>query len=405
MRKVLFQVLLFFAVVLTSSFAFWFMRGAAVFDGRYWSNILIVSSAYFMSSTIIYTFKQFPGNRSVMSVFPSVLGSFAFVFFGVLLLRLSYSRTFVTTACFVALVCFYVDFLLVQRKKETMAFVPFGKGQETYRLPNVHWVRLDEPQLPKEAIAAIVVDLRSPQLTDEWQSFLADKTLEGVPVLNTRQVEESLTGRIKIHHMYENDLGSLLPSKWFQLIKRFLDIVLILIVSPLVLPVMLITGLFIAIESRGGIFFLQDRVGQGGINFTMYKFRSMYSDTVTDRTTTNLDARVTKTGKFIRKMRIDELPQFYNVLRGEMSLIGPRAEFCKFAENYEREISFYRYRHVVKPGISGWAQVTQGYNFGVEDTKIKLEYDFYYIKHYSFALDIFIFFKTIKVILTGFGAR
>ncbi len=168
---------------------------------------------------------------------------------------------------------------------------------------------------------------------------------------------------------------------------------------------MIITSLLIVIESRGRVFFLQERVGQEGKLFTMYKFRSMYSGTATDKTTGDEDERITKVGKFIRKTRIDELPQFLNVLKGEMSLIGPRAEFYEFAEEYETKIPFYNYRHIVKPGISGWAQVVQGYVTGADETKIKLEYDFYYIKNFSFSMDLLIFFKTIETIFTGFGAK
>ncbi|MFW3379837.1 sugar transferase, partial [Glaesserella parasuis] len=119
--------------------------------------------------------------------------------------------------------------------------------------------------------------------------------------------------------------------------------------------------------------------------------------------TTN-DMRITKVGKFIRKTRIDELPQFFNVLKGDMSLIGPRPEQKVFVDKFIKEIPFYNYRHIVKPGISGWAQVIQGYA-DVNDTKIKLQYDLYYIKNFSIWLDILIVFKTIKTMLTGFGAR
>ena len=115
--------------------------------------------------------------------------------------------------------------------------------------------------------------------------------------------------------------------------------------------------------------------------------------------------RVTKIGKFIRKTRIDELPQFFNVLKGDMSLIGPRPEQKVFVDAFEEQIPFYNYRHIVRPGISGWAQVTQGYTADVDDTQIKVEHDFYYIKHFSLWLDVLIVFKTIKTMLTGFGAR
>ncbi len=161
------------------------------------------------------------------------------------------------------------------------------------------------------------------------------------------------------------------------------------------------------LESRGGVFFLQERVGQGGVPFTMYKFRSMCQDSEKDGSqfAQANDMRVTRVGKFIRKTRIDELPQFYNVLKGEMSLIGPRPEQKKFVDEFNKQIPFYNYRHIVKPGISGWAQVVHGYAANAEDTRIKLEHDFYYIKNFSFSMDLLILFKTIQTMLTGFGAR
>ncbi len=221
--------------------------------------------------------------------------------------------------------------------------------------------------------------------------------------MTNKQQNNQHYGRLSLNNSDEIEL--LKPSKKYQIIKQLLDIILVLASLPLVVPIMIITGLLIIIESRGGMFFVQERIGQNEIPFKMYKFRSMYAGTANDQTTGDSDTRVTKIGKFIRKTRIDELPQFYNVLRGEMSLIGPRAEFHKFVEEYEKEIPFYHYRHIVKPGISGWAQVTQGYNFGVDETKVKLEYDLYYIKNFSFSLDVLIFFKTIQTVVTGFGAR
>ena len=207
--------------------------------------------------------------------------------------------------------------------------------------------------------------------------------------------------------MYENDLGSLLPSPIYSLIKRILDTVLVLATFPLTLPIMLLTAIAIRLEREGGALFIQKRVGQGGKEFDIYKFRSMCKDSEKDgaQFASAGDMRVTRIGKFIRKTRIDELPQFFNVLKGDMSLIGPRPEQKVFVDQFEEEIPFYSYRHIVKPGISGWAQVVHGYAADVDDTKVKIEHDFYYIKYFSLWLDILIVFKTLKTMLTGFGAR
>ncbi|MDK4614329.1 exopolysaccharide biosynthesis polyprenyl glycosylphosphotransferase [Kingella kingae] len=192
-----------------------------------------------------------------------------------------------------------------------------------------------------------------------------------------------------------------------MLVKRLLDIVCVLCALPFALPLMLLTAIAIRLESSGSVLFTQNRVGQGGREFRIYKFRSMSQDSEKDgaKLAQVGDSRITQVGHFIRKTRLDELPQFFNILKGDMSLIGPRPEQKVFVEQFEQSIAFYNYRHIVKPGLSGWAQVTQGYAGNEDETRVKIEHDFYYIKHFSLSLDLLIVFKTIKIILTGFGAR
>ncbi len=223
--------------------------------------------------------------------------------------------------------------------------------------------------------------------------------------MTIKQQNNQTYGRVSLNN--SNEIELLRPSKKYQIIKQLFDIILVLISLPLVLPIMIITGVLILLESRGGMFFLQERIGQSGKPFMVYKFRSMCKDSEKEgsRFAQANDMRVTRIGKFIRKTRIDELPQFFNVLKGEMSLIGPRPEQKVFVDEFNKQIPFYNYRHIVKPGISGWAQVTHGYVADADETKVKLEYDLYYIKNFSFSLDVLIFFKTIQTVVTGFGAR
>ncbi len=197
-----------------------------------------------------------------------------------------------------------------------------------------------------------------------------------------------------------------ISSEIYMNIKRIIDLIFSVIFLPIVLFVIFIVAILIKLEDGGDVFYIQNRKGYLGNTFKMYKLRSMkeQNNSIITYTTFN-DERITKVGNFIRKTRIDELPQFLNVLKGEMSLIGPRAEFVDFARQLEQEIPNYHQRYLVKPGISGWAQVMQGYATGVEESKIKLEYDLYYIRNFSFSLDVLIFFKTIKTVITGFGAR
>jgi exopolysaccharide biosynthesis polyprenyl glycosylphosphotransferase len=173
-------------------------------------------------------------------------------------------------------------------------------------------------------------------------------------------------------------------------------------------PLTLLTALAVYLDSDGPILYCQERVGEGGRRFTVYKFRSMRVDAESSGTpvwATEQDDRVTRVGRFIRMTRLDELPQLWNVLSGDMSFVGPRPERPYFVEQLSREIPFYQQRHAVKPGVTGWAQVKYQYGSSVEDAMEKLRYDLYYIKHVSTALDLSIVFDTVKVILFGKGAK
>jgi sugar transferase (PEP-CTERM system associated) len=191
-------------------------------------------------------------------------------------------------------------------------------------------------------------------------------------------------------------------------IKRTFDIVVSASLLILALPVMILTAIAIMLESGRPVIYRQERVGQGGQHFNVYKFRSMFADAESDgkpRWAQTNDDRVTRVGRFIRKTRIDELPQLFNVLKGDMSLVGPRPERPFFVRQLEQQLPFYEVRHSVKPGVTGWAQVCYEYGASVDDAGNKLRYDLYYVKNHSLFLDFLILFKTIRVVLTGHGSR
>jgi lipopolysaccharide/colanic/teichoic acid biosynthesis glycosyltransferase len=214
---------------------------------------------------------------------------------------------------------------------------------------------------------------------------------------------------VELEHLSENSFGSLVPAAGYFYLKGLVDLVVALLVLPVVLPLMMIIAVCIRMDSIGPALFRQVRVGHAGKLFTVYKFRTMHctrSEAVRAAAITAADdERITRLGKILRRLRIDELPQIFNILKGEMSWIGPRPEAQVLSQWYTSEIPFYRYRHVVKPGISGWAQVNQGHVADVNSVYTKLQYDFYYIKYFSPWLDALIFFRTLKTMLTGFGAR
>ena len=367
---------------------------------------VICSTGVFYSA---HSLSRFPGNRSWATLLPVVVAWYGCSSLLLLLFRWPYSIFYLALSFVFCAMFIHFDYWYFEtRKVLSLAFVPVGRAEHAERIPYANWTRLDRPEEFSSIDAdAVVADLHAPALTTEWQKFLANCTLHHIPIYNLRQVEESLTGRVRIRHMYENDLGSLLPSATYMVIKYLLEVALIVLSLPITLPLMLVTALLIKLGDGGSVFFNQTRVGYRGKPFKMYKFRSMTENIAANsqQTTAVNDARVTPVGRVIRKLRIDELPQFLNVIKGEMSLIGPRAEFKKFADELEQQVPFYQYRHIVKPGITGWAQVTHGYATGVDETQIKIEHDFYYIKNFSFSLDVLIVFLTMRTMLTGFGAR
>ena len=203
-----------------------------------------------------------------------------------------------------------------------------------------------------------------------------------------------------------NEVDSRLTNNYLNT-KRALDIVAIVTVLPFIAVIMVLTAVAIKLESSGNVFFWQKRVGMNGKVFNMLKFRSMTSDSEKhgSQFAQSNDMRVTRVGKFIRKFRIDELPQMWNVVKGDMSIIGPRPEQEQFVNEFNKTIPNYSLRHIVRPGITGLAQTEQGYVADENGTVTKLRYDMYYIRNLSFMTDFQITLKTIYTILTGFGAR
>jgi exopolysaccharide biosynthesis polyprenyl glycosylphosphotransferase len=232
-------------------------------------------------------------------------------------------------------------------------------------------------------------------------------TQGGVRLITQAELWEKYLHRINLDSLTEE------PSPrgnghWLEVIlHRLIDILLSLGLLAFSLPLMIATAVAIRLESPGSVFYRQERVGQHGIAFTLYKFRSMRPDAEASGPVwaQARDNRVTRIGQFIRLSRIDELPQLLNILRGEMSFIGPRPERPVFVAQLEAEIPFYAGRAQVKPGLTGWAQVNYPYGASVEDARMKLSYDLYYVKNQSIYLDVSILFSTIRVILFQEGAR
>ncbi len=352
----------------------------------------------------------FPGSRVFSYIVPTYATSYGLVVAAFFFLRLDYSRAYLTTSFVLAAATSYaIHFYLMRSSTKPFYIVPFGKTSVLTELPNVDWIPLTEPVMPAARDAIIVADLRYDH-DDEWERMLAEAAVNGHSVYHVKQIRESLTGRVSIEHLSENSFGSLLPNLAYRKMKRGIDMIITLAVLPVLIVPMLIVAIWVRFDSKGPAFFRQERMGYRGKPFMVWKFRTMRECTPEEAgrdgfITDSDDARITRLGRVLRRTRFDELPQMWNIIKGEMSWIGPRPEAVALSAWYEQEIPFYSYRHIVRPGISGWAQVNQGHVADLASVHYKLNYDFFYIKHFSGWLDLLILLRTVGTVISGFGAK
>ena len=384
--------------------------GAPTAQNAFIGNVVAVLITFWAKLSL----EPYPGIRSSYVILPAALAGHGMLVTAFLITRLPYDVVALTSGFVLHVLWNYVVYIASERRiRRRFAVVPFGAVPALSLIDSVDWKTLKQPSLADSAKCDAIVADFSADLPDEWEAFLADAALAGRMVYQVKQLSESLTGRVELNHLSENSFGSLVPARGYFHLKAVLDFLVALAVLPLLLPVMAMAALAIRIEGGGPILFKQRRLGHAGTIFAAYKFRTMQVHDFTGEVaavrkalaTDENDPRITRVGRVLRKYRIDELPQVFNVLRGEMSFIGPRPEPEILSRWFVAEIPFYRYRHVVRPGISGWAQVNQGYVSGVDGINQKLKYDFYYIKYFSPWLDLLILFKTIKTMFTGTGAR
>jgi exopolysaccharide biosynthesis polyprenyl glycosylphosphotransferase len=267
-------------------------------------------------------------------------------------------------------------------------------------------------QQGKFAAEAIVLRESNRELRPDLAEQLINLYFSGVPTYTLELFHQVYWQKIPLYRINPTWLFQegfqVAREPVFERLKRLSDVVLSLVGLLLsALPITL-AAIFIKLEGGGPVFFIQTRIGKSHRPFRLIKLRTMRQQPADQPDSADLythknDARITHVGKFLRAMRLDELPQMWNVLRGDMSLIGPRAEWDRLVEDYSRQIPCYHFRHLVKPGITGWAQVNYPYGASLEDTIRKLEYDLYYIRHFSFMLDASIVLKTIHIMLFGKG--
>ena len=280
-------------------------------------------------------------------------------------------------------------------------------SDELEAVPGYRVVRLDDPPQSFHGFDIVASD-PSAVYDPAWLRWMSHANMYGVKVLPAPLVFETLTGRVPFEMLDGRWAFEILNGRApYRVLKRVFDVAAVIVLAPIALVLTAIIAGIVYTDTGRPIFYWQDRVGFGGVPYRMVKFRTMRLDAEAAGTAfaTLDDDRVTKTGRFLRHYRLDEIPQLWNVLRGEMSIIGPRPEQVAFADAFNDEIPLYGHRTSVLPGITGWAQVNDGYAASVDETKSKLRHDFFYVKHCSFHLDLLIVWRTIVTIMTGFGSR
>ncbi|MDC0534932.1 sugar transferase [Francisellaceae bacterium] len=251
----------------------------------------------------------------------------------------------------------------------------------------------------------LVIDEETKNSNDSHR-IISHAHVLGLKVLTLREFSSYVGGKFMLQSFDSDWLSaSLKRPKIYGIIKRVWELALISIFLPIILLTVAFVSLLILIFMGRPIFFIQERMGLSGKPFRIYKFRTMLESSELKGETLEDDVRITKLGRVLRKFRLDELPQILNIYKGNMNLIGPRPEWSETAGQFNEELDFYSLRNIVKPGITGWAQVMQGHATGKDGNYEKLQYDLYYIRHFSFSLDMMIFFKTILTLLTGKGAK
>jgi len=397
-----------------SIFAAEALRQTGLVTNLFTRTLLWSCAAYLCSFALTLRSLHLPAAEGNSLVGLSATLSFVGLLLAFAILRLEYSRVALLLSYFGTLAWAWFGYRLFVRN-----YVPvFGYSDPTTLAqleailampgaapPSPH--RLEEIHSLVEATGcdALMVD-RNATADVERTRKLSQLKLTHVRLYSVERIGEMLTGRVGLAHIDENFLDDYAKHYFYGFFKRLIDIVAVLCLTPLALPLSVFVALAVRLESRGPAVFRQARVGIFGRTFVMLKFRSMTTeDDAPAQFAAKADPRVTRVGRVIRKYRLDEIPQLWNVLIGDMSLIGPRPEQVPMVEQFSQSIPYYPYRHLVRPGLSGWAQVQQGYVGTHAETVTKLSYDLYYVKHCSFALDLLIAVKTLRTLLTGYGAR
>lgn len=373
-------------------------------DAKEQAFILILNLLFVVPYMSYFWVRRIPTNDDIgkailrVSIFACLVGLFlAFSRIGIL------SRTaFLVTTTQTLLAIVAVDLLISKVKP----FVLIDCVEPPLGTVLVRGVRIESPQAwvaeDLETVRTQIDGILVAESPGGIPALIRDLVSSSINIYNREQIQEQISGRVELGDKLIAELHTNLEHAGYLAIRRVLDILVSLIVLPPGALVLLVFGVLIRMEGRGTFLFAQERVGRGGRSFKLYKLRTMIPENQSHATFASENIhRITKFGRVARRCRVDEIPQFWNILVGEMTLIGPRPEQTMFVAEYEAAIPFYGIRHRVRPGLTGWAQVKQGYAEGLDETQVKLAYDIYYIKHVSVWLDGLIAIKTLHFIISG----
>lgn len=369
--------------------------------------MLLVGFAYILTMFVVWKLSLYPKVSSFGLCFSILLLSYMGIILVISATRVYYSRSYLLTSFLLSLLgVLTIGYIEHKHKKLRFVLLSDLSGNESEDLGrlNIEFLRTIKPS-ENHYDGIVVKDIKN--LSPEIARFIVTETLKGTPVYTFAELYAAFLGRVPLEYIDPDLLGTRASSSIYKGVKRIVELLIATIFFVPAALIGLIIAISIKVDSKGPVFFIQERVGQNGRPFKLIKFRTMHNNSELDgpQFAKENDSRVTRVGKVLRKTRLDELPQIINVIRGDMSFVGPRPEQIPFARQFEEKIPYYSLRYSLKPGLTGWAQINRGYTSGFDDTKEKLEYDLFYLRYESPWLDLLILFKTLKIVLTGFGAR
>lgn len=380
------------------------------------SVVLIIGGAGLSSYISYLAWGQGVPRPSYGRAFAIVSSTMAFTAVGLVISRSYWSREWLLTTAAVWF-SLAIAHRFIQRRRpwtEQMVVITSEKvlADDLGNAPQTEVIAIVDPlgeptEVPLIDDASLVVDLRE-VLSEDMARYVSSASVSGQRVRTLVEVYEEHTGRIPLVHIIGGwEVSRPVRRSGYAPVKRMLDVVLVVLTAPIWLAMWGLVFVVVKIDSRGKAMYRQERVGRHGELFTLTKFRTMVHDAESEgpQFAAENDPRITRVGRFLRKSRLDEIPQLWNVVTGDLAIVGPRPERPVFVDQFSKEIPFYDSRHLVRPGVTGWAQVYYGYADDQAEAVEKLTYDLYYIKHSSFWLDIQIMGKSVWTVLTGDGAR